>query len=506
MFLTVESGAEQVSALFDAQPAPKPADVLAQFAQGSLLGARGNSGVITSQILRGIADGWKEPDASVSNSQTMIDALSSAADLAYAAVGTPREGTILTVMRAAAEAAQKAAGEDLPAVVIAAADGAAEALDRTPEMLDVLRDAGVVDSGGKGLVVILESLVQVLTGERRLPPPEVTLPRPVPEQQTHTVTYGGPAYEVMYLVDTGSDQAASEAGIATLRSTLSGLGDSLVLVGGQGLYSVHVHVDDIGAAIEAGVETGRIHRVKVTHLELADGSLAKTHSGDAEPKPRTGRGVVAVSHGPGVAALLDENGVTTVGAKPGRRPSTAELLDGINRTGAAEVILLPSDSDTRIVADAAAEQARHDGIRVVTVPTKSIVQTLAAVAVHDSNAAFEDDLVAMGRASAATRYGAVTVAVRQAVTSAGVCEVGDVLGLMDGDIVVIADSVPTATAELLRKMLDSGGELLTVVAGADADANLLDQVADLVDDTHPEIEVDIIQGGQPLWPLILGLE
>lgn len=504
MFLTAESGAAAVEAIFGSDSDPSLDEVLDAFAQGALLGARGNSGVITSQILRGIAQGWGPvTDPTGDQPAVMAAAMTVAADLAYSSVGTPREGTILTVVRAASDAAKVAAakGADLADVVVAATDNASDALARTPEMLDVLRDAGVVDSGGKGLVVILESLVEVLTGHRRLEPPSVTLPHPTPAVETHTVTYGGPAYEVMYLIDTETDEV-----IESLRVKLAALGDSLVVVGGQGLFSVHVHVDDIGAAIEAGVETGRIHRVKVTHLQLADGSLAGGQSGAPQEVIRSGRGVVAVSHGPGVAALLAENGVVSVHAKPGRRPSTAELLDGINRTGAAEVILLPSDSDTRITADAAAEQARNDGIRVVTIPTKSVVQSLAAIAVEDSNAAFEDDLVAMGRAAAATRYGAVTVAVRQAMTTAGVCQVGDVLGLVDGDIVVIEGSVEAAAIAVMRRMLDSGGELLTIVAGVDADAGLLDALVESAEDSHPEVEVDVVQGGQPLWPVIIGLE
>jgi uncharacterized protein len=216
--------------------------------------------------------------------------------------------------------------------------------------------------------------------------------------------------------------------------------------------------------------------------------------------------LVAVSHGPGVAALLQESGVTTVGAKPGRRPSTAELLDGIKRSGAREVVLLPSDGDTRTVAEAAAEEARKDGVRAAVIPTRSFVQTLAAAAVHDPGAHFEDDLVAMGRSSASTQYGAITIAVRQAMTTAGVCEIGDVLGLLDGDIVAIGSTLVEAGTAIAMRMLERGGELLTIVAGEDADEALVSAVAEAAEDARPEIEIEIVQGGQPLWPLIFGLE
>ena len=202
--------------------------------------------------------------------------------------------------------------------------------------------------------------------------------------------------------------------------------------------------------------------------------------------------------------LLLENAVTVVDALPGRRPSTAELLDGVARSGAREVVLLPSDGDTRTVAEAAAEQAREDGLRVAVIPTRSIVQTLAAVAVHDQGAHFDDAIVSMGRAAAATRYGAVTVAVKDAVTTAGTCHVDDVLGLVDGDIVEIEDSLISAADRVIERMLASGGELITVVSGQDADAKLVASVVATAERVNPDVEV--IEGRQPLWPLILGVE
>lgn len=503
LFLTAESAAEYVEQLYVDGGEPTLAQSVNAFAQGALLGARGNSGVITSQLLRGIADIFAD-EAAIGAGPELAVALTRAAELAYGAVAVPKEGTVLTVARAAALAAAEAAisEQDLDKVARAAVAGAAVALEHTPEQLQVLKDAGVVDAGGKGLVVILEALVEAITGEHRMSHPEVRLPRPVTSVESHTVTYGGPGYEVMFLLD------AEDDAVPPMRETLGGLGDSLVVVGGSGLWNVHVHVDDVGAAVEAGIAAGRPYRIKVTHLEMAedlrrsgrDGGDSSTHSG------RTGRALVAVSHGPGVAALLQESGVTTVGALPGRRPSTAELLDGIMRSGAQEVVLLPSDGDTRTVAEAAAEEARNDGIRAAVIPTRSVVQTLAAAAVHDPGAHFDDDLVAMGRSAASTQYGAVTVAVRQAMTTAGVCEIGDVLGLLDGDIVAIGSTPREAGDAIVARMLERGGELLTIVAGADADDELVDAVSHAAEDARPEIEVEIVRGGQPLWPLIFGLE
>ncbi len=503
MFLTAESADEHVEALYVDGGEPNLAQSVNAFARGALLGARGNSGVITSQLLRGIADILAD-DAATGNGAELAVALTRAAELAYGAVAVPLEGTVLTVARAAALGAGESAVENgrLSDVARAAAKAAQIALDHTPEQLQVLKDAGVVDSGGRGLVVILDALVEAITGEHRISHAEVRLPRPVSPVESHSVSYGGPAYEVMFLLD------AEDDAVATMKETLGGLGDSLVVVGGSDLWNVHVHVDDVGAAVEAGIEAGRPHRIKVTYLELADDLRRNGRDGNEAggAGSRTGRALVAVAHGPGVARLLQESGVTTVAAKPGRRPSTSELLDGIKRSGAKEVILLPSDGDTRIVAEVAAEQARDDGIRVAVIPTRSVVQTLAAAAVHDPGAHFDDDLVAMGRSSASTRYGAVTVAVRQAVTTAGMCQIGDVLGLVDGDIVEIEPTVKQAGEAIIRRMLERGGELLTIVAGQEADEALLDAVSAAAEAVSPEVEIEIVHGGQPLWPLIVGLE
>lgn len=498
LFLTIESAA---NAVFDAMRAAdlSGAQALDAFAGGALLGARGNSGVITSQILRGIADEFGDESGQRQPAQVLAAALKRASALADQAVAQPKEGTVLTVARESANALIAAvdASTTLAGAVEVALTAAQEALARTPEQLPVLKEAGVVDSGGRGFVVLLEALSDSITGVRREREPVRIERSGAMDVATHAVSYGGPAYEVMYLLEAQDEQ------VPALRSTLDSLGDSLVVVGGGGLWNVHVHTDDIGAAIEAGIVAGRPYRIKVTHLELADGAR---RLGEGGSEPRSGRGIVAVSHGPGVAALLMESGVTTVAGKPGRRPSTAELLDGIHRANASEVVLLPSDGDTRIVAEAAAEQARNDGIRTAVIPTRSIVQSLAAVAVHQPGALFDDDIVAMGRAAGSTRYGAITTAVRKAMTSAGVCEVGDALGLVGGDIVEIAPDLPAAALAVVDRLVGADAELLTVIGGEDGSTELIETVTSHVEAHYPEVDVDVIAGGQPLWPLIFGAE
>lgn len=494
LYLTMESACQSVEACWPDETADPGVGATARaMSTGALLGARGNSGVIMSQILRGTSEVLAGvPDGTTLDGPTVQRLLIRAADLGYEAVARPVEGTILTVARAAAEAATARVQDgvaDATAVITAAADAARDTLERTPQMLESLRLAGVVDAGGRGLVVVLDALAEVVGGARRSElGPHVPLPRPVDAEATHH--YGGPAYEVMFLLD------ADDTDVPELRQQLDALGDSLVVVGGDGLWNVHVHVDDAGAAVEAAMAAGRPHRIRITHLEPVVDTRA----------PAVQRALVAVSHGPGVAALLQDAGVGVVPATARQRPSTKEILDAIGLSHAAEVVVLPSDSDTRGVAEAAAGQARADGVRVSVIPTRSIVQTLAAVAVHDPMLHFDDDVVSMTRAAGATHYGAVTVASRAALTTVGPCDVGDVLGLVDGDIVAVGSDVASVARGILDGMLAVGGELVTLVLGADADADLRDDLPEWLASQHPLTEVVVHDGGQPLWPLIVGVE
>lgn len=490
LFLTFESA---VGALHDAGAELDLPATVRTFAHGALLGARGNSGIILSQLVRGFSealDAAGHGGTAVSQNELLVSAFRRSAASAYAAVADPREGTVLTVARAAADAvAALGPGTSLAALVTAAADGAADALARTPEQLEVLARAGVVDAGGRGLVVILDALVETVTGVRRDPGPSAP---PIP-WDVHEMDEGGGAYEVMYLLD------SEEAAVHTLRARLSELGDSVVIVGGGGLWNVHVHADDVGPAIEAGVEAGRPHRIRVTDLRA---EAAERRSAERPP----GRTVVAVAHGPGTAALLDASGAVVVRATANVAPSTTELLDGVHRAATQEVVLLPSDSDIRPVAEAAAEKARAEGIGIAVVPTRSIVQTLAAVAVHDATLAFGDDIVAMTRAAAATRYGGVSIASREAFTSAGTCHVGDVLGIVEGDVVEIGDTVEDVAVRVLSRLLSTGGELVTMVRGQESDEALTTVVARRLRHAHHGVEIVAYDGGQPFWPLILGVE
>lgn len=469
-----------------------PAAALRTMARGALLAARGNSGVILAQLLRGLADALAS--ASVVGGRELADALATAAKASYAAVAEPVEGTILSVATAAARAAAEVSGNPgrspsgpvptgLGAVVRAAADAAAAALARTPEQLPALAAAGVVDAGGRGLVVLLDALVEAVCGEAPERPAEP--PPDTPPASPGQCEFSRYAYEVQYLLD------AEEAAVSGLRATLGRLGDSLVVVGtGDGTWNVHVHVDDVGAAIEAGVAAGRPHRISVTRFA------------DQPPRDPRARGAVVVASGDGLVELFSGEGAVVIGG----RPSTAEVLAAIRATRAGEVVVLPNDPDAHAVTTAAAEEAMAEQIRVAVVPTRSPVQALAALAVRDQQRRFDDDVIAMAEAAGACRYAEVCRAARDALTMAGRCRAGDVLALVEGEVHLIGTDLPGVCRQLLDQLLGGGGELVTLLVGAEAPAGLAEELTGHLATAWPFVEVQVHRGGQPHYPLVVGVE
>jgi len=491
LYLTVEAACAAVLAV------PSHGDVRAiteAFAHGALLGARGNSGIIVAQLLRGWADALAEH--LVLDGPAAKLAVSLADRQAWAAVAEPVEGTILSVSRACAEAAA-GAGDLLPEVSRALVDAARVALARTPDQLDVLRRAGVVDAGGRGYLVLIEALDD-LVHERVRSRSRSRMDRPAALPVTGLVPAdcavpgGGPEFEVMYLLD------ADDGAVAGLRARLAALGDSLVVVGGGGLWHVHVHCDDPGRAVELGIDAGRPRQIRITHLSSQVERRAAT--------PRAAVGLVACAAGPGLAALFEQAGAVVVRVGPGLRPSTGEILDAVQRTGAASVVVLPNDPDTLAVAQAAAVAARGNGQRVSVLPTRAQVQGLAAAAVHDPERDVDDDMVRMSAAAGGARDGAVTVAVREAITTAGVCHPGDVLGVVQGDFAVIGPDLATVAEQVADRLLSGGGELVTLVRGLGADDALVARVAEHVRRTRRDVELCILDGGQDRYPLLVGVE
>ncbi|MFE6777845.1 DAK2 domain-containing protein [Streptomyces sp. NPDC057702] len=446
-------------------------------------------------------------------------------------------------------------GASVGAVARAAYEGACAALDATTGQLDVLARAGVVDAGGYGLVAVLGALAETLTGERPVAPtsplrpttgghgrgaarPDAeprwerppTAPAPSPSAPAVPECLAGPApgeplaerdtagmspaYEVIYLLE------ADEAAVARLRVRLDALGDSLVVVGGDGLWNVHVHVDDAGAAVEAGIQAGRPYRLRVTHFgavaerrlsreiaasdrERTDGARGTGHGARGD---RAARSVVTVVPGDGLAALCAEAGATVVTARPGEPPASGELVEAIRRAHAHEVVVLLNDATLRHTAAAAAAQMRTEGVRVALIPTRSVVQGIAALAVHEGDRGFDEDVVAMTSAAGATRYAELAVAERQSWTMAGVCQAGDVLGLIDGDVVVIGADLLGTARMVLDRMLAAGGELVTLVLGAGVPSNLAERLEHHVRERHLAVDTVSYRGEQPSAPLLIGIE
>ncbi|MCP2260925.1 hypothetical protein LX15_004645 [Streptoalloteichus tenebrarius] len=496
--LRVESGAEVGVAA-------------AALARGALAGARGNSGVILSQVLRGFAEAFR--DRPTADAAALRSAFARAADLAHAAVADPAPGTVLSVLRSVAEAvaetdavpesgaAPGAGAEDaagLAEVVVTAARTAAHALAETPRQLAALARAGVVDAGGRGLVVILDALVATVTGQAaRADVPQHRVPRSAAvlhaERESGSTEFG---YEVMYLLDRTDDARA-----ACLRAELAELGDCVSVVsdgtpGGLGLWTVHVHTNDVGAAVEVGIEAGRPHRITV--VRFAD-QVAAEPSRFARD-----RAVVVVADGAGAAELFRGEGAVVVVGRPG----VAELLAAITGSRARHVVVVPNADELTPVAEQAADQAVRSGQDVIVVPTASPVQGLAALAVHDATRRPGDDVVAMAEAAAATRRGELVVAQREALTWVGRCQPGDVLGMAEGEVVFIAEPADLvgAACRLVDLMLSVGGELVTALVGAEAPGGLAAELEEHLRRTHPEVELTVYPGGQTEAILRLGVE
>lgn len=541
MYLTFEAACRALDDRLAATgPAPSVPEALQALAHGALLGARGNSGVILSQLLRGAA-GARYTGSAVDGA-ALAAGLAAAAELAYEAVARPAEGTILSVASAAAQAASAAvvaigeltarvpvpaggeavpvpnpltANDSLAYVAQAAAAGAREALSRTPEQLDALREAGVVDAGGLGLVVLLDTLAAYTGGldprgafrQRRLASARAAEPNPAPARHE-------PEFEVIYLLE------ATDAAVAELRRELDefcgrGGGDSLVVVGGDGLWRVHVHVDDAGFPLEAGIAVGRPRDIQITHLasQHFPGARSAPHAeppavSAASPAPRAARAVVAVAYGEGIAALLEEAGAHVLRAEPGRPPSAADFERAVAATRASEVVLLPNDAETTTVAAAVAERlsAGQPSMRVAAVPAKVTVQGIAALAVHEPSRRFDADVVAMTAAAGATRYGAIEVAATEAWTMAGVCRPGQVLGHVENDVALIEDDQAAAAEAVLERMLSAGGEMVTLVIGDGTEPGMPEAVTDRVRMRHPVVDVVVYEGGQTGYPLLIGVE
>ena len=494
---------------------------------GSLMGARGNSGVILSQILRGLSATLKT--AQTSGAHRVAEALKAASAAAYEAVLKPIEGTILTVVRETAEAATKAANEGASLVVMLrdARNTGRKALDNTPELLPVLKDAGVVDAGGAGFLLFMDSALHVVDGEP-LPEP-IYSDGPSAEQlekvalrtaNDGSVDVSELRYEVMFLLD------LDDANLKKFKNAWGEIGDSIVVVGGDGLYNCHIHTNDIGAAVEAPlIVGGRPSKIRVTDLfeemaeehakreeslgapvEVLGGSRSSGRAGSRQSAlPPVTCAVVAVASGEGLAELFGQmgvHGVVTGGQT--MNPSTQELLDAVEHMNATQVVILPNNKNIIPVANKINELTKKD-VRVV--PTCSMPEALAALVAYDPEASAEHNESQMSRAASSVATGEVTQAVRDTNSDAGQVKAGDFIGLVRGDgVVAVAKNLETVCHDLIAKLISPGRELLTIISGDGATSQSTESLVAHIASVYPQITCEVHFGGQPLYPYLFGVE
>ncbi|MDQ3462836.1 MAG: DAK2 domain-containing protein, partial [Actinomycetota bacterium] len=470
MALTMESVVAEIDRL-DGDAADLPT-LCHAIGHGSLMGARGNSGVILSQILRGLTRVLAEADAV--DGAAFAEALTAAAKGAYEAVGNPVEGTILTVVREAAEGAATAATgtSDLLVVVDAALTSGSDALARTPEMLPVLADAGVVDSGGTGLLLLLHAVLHEIDGR---PVPEAAVTEAVADaghvDALTSLAHGAPAeggladlrYEVMYFLE------AADAAIGTFKDVWAGIGDSIVVVGGDGIYNCHIHTDDIGASIEAAIEIGRPSKIRVTDLleEVEEERWVREAPDGPQPErdPVT-TAVVAIATGEGIKRIFHSLGVQHVitGGQT-MNPSTAQILEAVEAANAQEVVILPNNKNIIAVAEQV-DATTSKTVRVV--PTRGIAEGFAALIAYDPQAPSDENAAEMAEAAANVVAGEVTVAVRDSSCDVGPIAEGDFLGIARTGIRAVAPSAAEAAIVLLGELLAEDHEICTIIEGEGA--------------------------------------
>ena len=485
------------------------AEICKAVSHGSLMGARGNSGVILSQILRGLADTFSDHDEA--SGADLVAGLRRATDAAYQAVLRPVEGTILTVVRAATEAveaAQEAGEESLAALLDRAAAAARDAVERTPELLPVLKEAGVVDAGGQGFALMIDAFLAVVDG-RPLPEPEIVSTPPAVEAHMHGDDASSLRYEVMYLLE------AKDATIPAFKDTWASLGDSIVVVGGDGMWNCHVHTNDVGAAIEAGIEAGRPRSIRVTDLldqveeEQWVREQTATPARESAADPATAAepcttAVVAVGVGEGVQRLLNSLGVQAVVAGgQSMNPSTAQILEAVERCPADSVIVLPNNKNIVPVAEQVHALTTR---RVVVVPTQAIVEALAALVAYDPQASVDTNAAAMTEAVQRVRTGEVTQAVRDGAGEGGPIKAGDWIAISRDGVSVIAKTAVDAAIGLVDRLADDESELVTVLVGADAATSDTARLEEHLALAHPQLEVEVHEGDQPLYPYLVGVE
>jgi len=479
---------------------------------GSLMGARGNSGVILSQILRGLADVVRASDGTIDGA-VLADGLAAAAEGAYGAVMRPVEGTILTVVRETAEAAAAAvaSGADLLGVLEAARVGGYASLERTPELLSVLADAGVVDAGGAGFVLLIDAALLVVDGRALPEPPEIDeLAEAIAVAHGGGHGEGGIAdlrYEVMYFLE------APDETIPWFKDVWAGIGDSIVVVGGDGIWNCHIHTDDIGASIEAALDCGRPRNIRITDLleQVEEEKWVREGSGGATDEesplaltPAT-TAVVAVSVGDGIRRIFHSLGVQQiVSGGQSMNPSTQQLLEAVEACPSDCVVILPNNKNIIPVAE---QVDAHTSKTVRVVPTRGISEGFAALVAYDPEADIEANAAALAESADAVTAGEITRAVRDSSCDLGPIAEGDWLGISRSGIDAVEKTLADAATTLLEKLIDEDShEIITLIEGEGSSVGDTRRITQWLADNHPHITAEVHSGGQPLYPYFIGIE
>ena len=512
MALTSEAVVAELASAADLAPLTV-ASACQAIAHGSLMGARGNSGVILCQILRGLSTECRSHESI--SAQVLVRALIAASTAAYGAVMKPIEGTILTVARGAAEAAAAAPDSaSLLEVVEAARSGAAVALASTPDLLPVLKAAGVVDSGGTGYLVLIDALLHHLDG-RAIPAVEAPGNDLPPDPLGDPVSARSPdgrgveelRYEVMYFLE------APDESIDGFKDAWAAIGDSIVVVGGDGLWNCHIHTDDVGAAIEVALDIGRPRTIRVTdlHEEVEEERWVREATGasivDEPPHMHEPceTAVVVVATGDGIRRLFLSLGVQqVVTGGQSMNPSTAQLLAAVEACPSGNVVILPNNKNIIAVAEQVSVLTSK---QVKVIGTRGVTEGLAAAMQYDPQGGLAANSVSMLAGATAVVSGEVTVAVRDSTSDAGPIFEGDHLGLTrSGGIVVVQRELVDACTGLLSAIVEDGHEIVTIIEGEGASTGTTRAITEWLGDHRPEVTAEVHHGGQPLYPYLFGVE
>lgn len=510
MGMTITNGAKEV--------ADKPASTVGEVGQilskGLLMGARGNSGVITSQLFRGFAQSIKgkvELDG-----KDLAHAFQNGVEVAYKAVMKPVEGTILTVSRGAATAALKKAEEtdDAVEVMRATLEGANRALKKTPEMLLVLKEVGVVDSGGQGLVYIYDGFLSALTGEYIASEEFQATPAVMTEMinaehhksvaghvATEDITYGY-CTEIMVALRQGPTYV-KDFEYEEFRNYLNDLGDSLLVVNDDEIVKVHVHTEDPGLVMQAGLQYGSLVKVKVDNMRNQHEAVLEKDSYQ-KPAERKEYAVIAVAAGEGLTDIFKSQGVDyVISGGQTMNPSTEDFVKAIDLVNARNVIILPNNKNIFMAAQSAAEVAE---VAVKVIETRTIPQGFTSLLAFDPNASIEDNFEVMTASLADVKSGSVTTAVRDTTIDGLEIHENDNLGMVDGKIVVSNPDMMETLEKTFAKMLDEDSEIVTIYVGEDGSKDLAQEIADDLEEKFEDIEVEIHAGNQPVYPYLFSVE